>query len=427
MDLDLQTFRNFAIALFIGALAGIDREKRKGDPDYGGIGGLRTFILVAEAGALSAWLSVKADSVWIFAVTGAVVAVSCLVGFALRVRTLPTFPGMTTTMAALVVFLLGGAVMFGHAGVAVALAITTSAVLAYKEPLHTMVERIGRDDLYAGLRLLVATFIVLPVLPDRTIDPWGALNPYKVWLLVILIASISLIGYAVSRVLGSQRGACLTGVFGGLVSSTAVALEFAKRSRQDAERPGLAPALAAGIMLSWVVMFGRVLVLSAVVYGPLLQPLLLPIAVLAAVTAGCAWYLYRRTTREPGVDDSHDVPLKNPFSLFSAAKFGLLFVVILLVLKIVQRQYPGEGTYAVALLAGLTDVDVVTLSMAEFAKGGGQLSVAANAIALAAMANTLAKCAIVATLGTRALCRYVLVATLIIVAIAAAFLVPQFL
>src|SRR4030095_6479383 len=139
---------------------------------------------------------------------------------------------LTPAPVSMSLYLLAGLTTFGHAGLAVALAIATSAVLAFKAPLHASVERIGRDDLYAALKLLIATFIVLPVLPNRAVDPWGALNPYKIWWLVILISGLSLLGYAAARFLGPQRGPLVTGLFGGLVSSTAVTLGFSRESRE---------------------------------------------------------------------------------------------------------------------------------------------------------------------------------------------------
>ena len=141
--------------------------------------------------------------------------------------------GLTTEVAALVVFLLGAMVMLGHAELAIGLGVVTAAVLAYKQPLHGFVDKLGWDDVYAGLRLLIATFIALPLLPNEPIDPWGALNPYSLWLLVILISSLSLVGYVLTRLLGPARGTALTGLTGGLVSSTAVTLSFAKEGRDN--------------------------------------------------------------------------------------------------------------------------------------------------------------------------------------------------
>jgi uncharacterized membrane protein (DUF4010 family) len=410
---------DFATALFIGALVGIEREKKLEDEHRAGIGGIRTFILFAESGAVAAWLSNQLGSFWIFIGAGMCVTAVILAGYLAHTRFHEGSFGLTTEIAAFVVFLLGGTTLFQRE-LAVALAIATSAVLAYKHEMHEMVGKIGREDLYAGLKLLIATFIVLPVLPDKPVDPWLALNPWKIWLLVIFISGLSLVGYVASRWLGTRRGIPLTGLFGGLVSSTAVSLSFAKQSRVDGSRPGLADALAAGLFLSWAVMAVRVLVLMAVVCRPLVVPLVAPMAAMGGIAAVAALVCYRRsaagaTETEVGTPEGGGVPLTNPFSLGSAMKFAALFAVILLFVKIGQKAMPGEGLYAIAALAGLTDVDAIALSMAEYAGGsGGLLAVAATAIVIGALANTAAKCGLVLVLGAGPLRSRTLVVTLLI-------------
>src|SRR4029077_4096653 len=166
----------------------------------------------------------------------------------------------------------------------VALGIVTAAVLAYKQPLHGLVARLDWDDIYAGLRLLIASFIVLPLLPDRPVDPWGALNPYSLWLLVLLISSLSLVGYVGSRWFGADRGIVLTGLTGGLVSSTAVTLSFARQSREDTRR-ATAHTLACGVLLAWCIMFGRVIAEVLVVNRALVVRLLIPFAMMGATAA----------------------------------------------------------------------------------------------------------------------------------------------
>src|SRR5262249_45856794 len=197
----------------------IERERHKAAGSGGAWAGLRTFILMAEAGAGSAWLSLKLDTPWLFVVTLAAVAASVVTAYALESRTSDAH-GLTTEMAAVAVTLLGGMVMYGYAAVAVALAIVTSSVLAFKQPLHALVDNAGPAAPPPGLKLPAAPSIVLPLLPNRAVDPWGALNPYKLWLLVVLISSLSLVGYVAVRVLGTARGTAVTGATGGLVSST---------------------------------------------------------------------------------------------------------------------------------------------------------------------------------------------------------------
>ena len=402
---------DFAIALFLGALVGLEREKKQAAEPERGIGGLRTFMLFAEAGAVAAWLSVRVDSPWIFVGTGALVAALLVAGYLAWVRRHPDDVGLTTETAAIVVYLLGGLTVYGNAGLAVALAITTSAILAFKQPLHAWVDRVGRDDLYAGLTLLIATFIVLPVLPDRTLDPWQALNPYAMWWLVILISGLSLVGYVATRVLGAGRGIPLTGLFGGLVSSTAVTLSLARRSREQASDKAFAGALTAGILLAWTVMFARVAIEVAAVHHSLLPTLALPLATPAAIAAIAALLAYRRAGKKRG-DAAGEVPLRNPFSLMAAIRFALLFAVVLLAVKIVETHAPGRSVYAVAAIAGLTDVDAITLSMATSARDGTLAAdVAANAIVIAALTNSLVKLGLVLAAGAPALVSRLAIAT----------------
>jgi uncharacterized membrane protein (DUF4010 family) len=328
--------------------------------------------------------------------------------------------GLTTEVAAIIVFLLGALVMFGERELAIGLGVVTASVLAYKQPLHGFVEKLGWDDVYAGLRLLIATFIALPLLPNQAIDPWGALNPYKLWLLVILISSLSLVGYVLTRWLGPARGTALTGLTGGLVSSTAVTLSFAEEAR---EKPENAAALVCGILLAWAVMFLRVIVLVAVVNRALLAQVLVPFAVMAVAASGYAAFLYFRDGRVDGERPKGEVDVRNPFSLVEAAKFGALFAVVLLAVKIVQEHFPPSGLYAVAALAGLTDVDAITLSMSEFAQSG-EARVAVIAIVIAATSNTIVKCAMAFVLGGAELGKKLIAATAVALAagLAAAFL-----
>jgi uncharacterized membrane protein (DUF4010 family) len=400
---------DFATAILLGALIGIEREKRKAEEEKTGhIAGLRTFILLALLGAAAGWLSRTLSTPWILAAALLIVGAVVVAGYFVTARSSQDGRGLTTEIAAVVVFLLGAMVMLGYETLAIGLGVVTAAVLAYKQPLHGFVEKLGWDDVYAGVRLLIATFIALPLLPDQTIDPWGALNPYKLWLLVILISSLSLVGYVLTRLLGASRGVALTGLVGGLASSTAVTLSFAKEGR---EKPGIANALACGILLAWAVMFVRVLVLVAVVNRALLAPLLVPFLVMA-VTVGvfAAFYYFRDASTEKRASAKGEVDVKNPFSLMAAAKFGALFAIILLVVKIVQQTMPPSGLYAVAALSGLVDVDAITLSMAELAQSG-EAHTAVIAIVIASLSNTLVKCGMAFVVAGFALGNPLLMAT----------------
>jgi uncharacterized membrane protein (DUF4010 family) len=408
--LSLAAVRDFGTALLIGALVGTEREKRHAADVEPGIGGLRTFVLLALLGAIAGWLSHALRMPTLLVAVLAIVGAAVLAGYMLGTRTHPDALGITTESAAVTVCLLGAMTTLGYRDLAVALSIVTAAVLAYKQPLHGLVARLDWDDLFAGLRLLIATFIVLPLLPDRPVDPWGALNPSSLWLLVLLISSLSLVGYVATRWLGPGRGIVLTGLTGGLVSSTAVTLSFARQSR---ERGGASsPTLASGLLLAWCVMFGRVIAEVVVVNRALAARVVIPFAVMGAAAAIAAALSLWRGARTSGdaTASAETVPLRNPFSLTEASKFAAFFAAVLLLVKFVQLRFPGKGLYMVAGLAGMTDVDAITLSMAEYAKSG-DARIAVGAIVIAALTNTAVKCGIVAMLGGAGLRRIVVVAT----------------
>ena len=412
LTVDVEVVWNFATALLIGALLGIERERHKREHDEQTIGGLRTFILFALIGALGGWLTLALASPWILAAALIGSLAPVLAGYVISARSQPDALGLTTELAAIAACLLGAMTTLGYRELAVGLGVAVAAVLAYKQPLHGLVHRLDRDDVYAGLRLLIATFIVLPLLPDQPVDPWGALRPRSLWMLVLLISSLSLVGYVATRLLGANRGIPLTGLTGGLVSSTAVTLAFSRQSR-EAAYSAAAPALASGILLAWAVMFVRVIVEVLVVNRALLGQVLVPFATMAVTAAAAAWYLHAR--RSGDSETTVGVPLKNPFSLREAAKFAAFFAVVLLVVKLVQTYSPGQGVYFVAALAGTTDVDAITLSMAQYARSGSS-EVAVQAITLAALTNTLVKTVMVSALGAAGLRRPVLASAALVLA-----------
>ncbi len=408
-------------ALLTGALVGIEREKSKAASGNVGIGGLRTFTLFALVGALGGLLAKEIGGAPVLIAVVLGVAALVIAGYVVQSRTRPDAVGLTTETAGLSVCLLGAACTSGHREAALACAIVVSAFLAYKEPLHGIVAKLDRDDISAGIKLLAASFIVLPLLPDRPVDPWGVIEPRALWMLVILIAALSLVGYLATRALGAERGTAITGLTGGLVSSTAVTLSFARRSREE---HGAGDAvLAAGTFLAWCVSFVRVLVLAAFVHLPLLPRLAVPLGAMLLITAGVAAALLRGHRASAPDAPKPAVPLRNPFSLLVAVKFAALFAVVLLVLAAVQQYFPHGGTYVVAALAGTSDVDAITLGSARLARdGGATLEVARGSIVVAVLTNTIVKCVVSAGLGGRLLRRAALALTALLAAVALAAL-----
>lgn len=418
MQTELTLLQNFAYALAIGALVGIEREKHKVS-NISSFGGLRTFMLLALLGAVGVWLGLELQLPWLELVALAVVAALVVTAYHRKQSDEAQIPGLTTELSALLVFLLGGAVMHGHAGIAVAVAIMTSAILAFKQPLHGLVAKIGNDDLFAGLKLLIASFVVLPLLPDHALDPWQAFNPYKIWLLVILISMLSLVGYVATRLLGPARGTAVAGLAGGLVSSTAVSLSFARLSRQQQAGENQDDALACGILLAWTVMSLRVLLMVGIVCLPLLTPLWPPISAMALVTLILAAFFYRRA---PLLQANSATSITNPFSLWAASQFGLMFALVLLVVKLTEHFAPAEGLYLVSAIAGTTDVDAITLSMAQYAQQAGREQLAATALVIAVVSNTLVKTALVCVVGSAGLRQRLLSACALVIISATLFL-----
>ena len=416
-SLDPRLVWGLASALIIGALVGIERERSKALSGNVGIGGVRTFILFALTGAVSAWLSRELGSAWIFVASLAAVAALAVAGYVVQARIKPNAVGLTTETAAIGVCLLGGACTAGYNEMALAVGIAVSAVLAYKEPMHGLVAKLGPDDISAGVKLLAATFIVLPLLPTTAVDPWGVLEPRSIWTLMILIAALSLVGYVATRALGPRRGTAITGLTGGLVSSTAVTLAFARQSRDEGGK--MDDALAGGLLLAWAVMDVRIVVLAAILFPPLVRPLLVPFGAMTIATlAAAALCLRRSRSEEP---PAGEVALKNPFSLRAAIKFGLLFAAVLVAVAAVQRYLPGRGYYLVAALAGLADVDAITLSMAGLARSGGvDVGTVVGALVVAALANTIVKCGMVVATASPGLRRSIVTVTVSIVVIGVA-------
>jgi len=295
--------------------------------------------------------------------------------------------GITTEMAAIGTCALG-MLCREHPQVAGVLALLLTVLLAAKRFTHATVRKTRRVELTATLKFLVIVVIALPLLPDRTIDPYGAFNPYKTLFLVVLISGISFVGYFLTRWLGPRRGLGLTGILGGLTSSTAVTAAMAQRTRPAPELAG--PATVATLAAN-ATMYLRLLVVVLVLDRALALRLAWPLAVMAAVAVGLAVVFWVRS-RSVEKSEPRPVALQNPFSLGPAIKFAAFFVAILFVAKLAQQAWGDQGLYFAALLSGLADVDAITLSLVDQTRDRLlSLDVAALGITLAVVANTLVK------------------------------------
>ena len=409
---DLNLFSRFGIAIVLGLFVGLQREYayRRTEDDGELLAGARTYPMIALLGALSALGAAELESALPLAGTALALGGLLAVGHFWRAREQET--GLTTEVTALVVFFVGALCYWEYLRLAAALGVGTAVLLSLKVQTHALARRIDREDVYATLKFAVITVIVLPLLPREGFGPapFDVLVPYNVWLMVVLISGISFLGYVLIKVVGPKRGVGLTGILGGLASSTALTLSVAERSR-DAE--GLDRAFALAVVSAWSIMFVRVLVEVAVVHPPLLWTVALPVTAVFGTALLYCGYLYFVEPKE-----AYDGPptVQNPFRLVPAITFGLLYAVILVVSSGAQAYFGDAGIYVSSVVAGLADVDAITLSMARL-QGAGELSApaATRAILIAGAANTVLKGGIVALAGTRALRRAVLPGILLIV------------
>lgn len=399
--LDLATiFSRFGVALVLGALVGLEREYTQESDQTAeeAFAGLRTFVFISLLGCGAAFVT-DLGLEWFF--PSAFVALAVLIAVSYVVTATAGEPGMTTEVTALLVFLTGGLACWGYLELAAALAVVVTLFLSLKVSLRRWVARIEREDIYATLKFAIITVIVLPLLPDEGYGPYEVLNPRDIWLMVIFISGINFAGYILSKALEARRGILLTGLVGGLASSTAVTLGFSQRSRDE---PGLARAFVLGIVAASVLMFGRIWAEASAVNQDLAQELLIPLAVPLAV--GLAWCLYLYFTERP--TGPGQVSFANPFQLEPAIKFGLFFAGVLLLAEWTQDNLGSAGVYLSSVASGLTDVDAITLSMARLSGAGDIVqNVAARAVILAAVSNTVVKGSMVWMLAP-ALRRYAL-------------------
>lgn len=383
----------FLISILIGALIGTERERDLLEKKKRGVAGLRTFVLISLFGTLSAHLAAVYGALFIV-IAFASFALMVAVGYAASATNLGRLD-FTSEVAAVVAFALGALCHSPEtAMLSIALAILVTAILAIKKTAHRYVEVIREEELLDTLKMGLVALVILPLLPNSPIDPFGVLNPRNIWLMVVLVSLIGYVGYFMIRIFGAEKGLSITGALGGLVSSTAVATTMAAEARAHRE---VVPSAVFAVTIASCTMFPRILLEVFVVNRDLFVPLLLPMASMTGVGVAMALLLYRkRETIETKVE------LSDPFRLSPALKFGGFFAFVLLVSKLASIGFGDAGTYAASLVAGLADVDAITLSLATLAKTP-QLdeTVAVAAITLAAITNTLVKLVITFILGSK--------------------------
>ena len=397
--MNLTVTLQLAIALAIGLIIGMERGWESRESPAGlRIAGIRSFGLIGLLGGLSALLAAQFGvSVLVIAFLG--LALIIAVSYGVTAQNTQDF-GITTELALLITFVLGALAGKGLASEAVAVAVVMTVLLGFKQELHQSLRHLDRRELIATLQLLLIAAVVLPLLPDRDLGPWSALNPRAIGLLVVLIAGISYVGYFAMRLLGARVGLLATAVLGALVSSTAVTVSFGRMARRG---QGNFALLGAGISLASGTMALRILVEVSLVNPALLPSLVPPVAVLAVVPLVAAGAIVIRTK---SVETSAEVELKNPIELGAALGYGAVFAVLFILIQAMEAWFGNAGVYALSAISGITDVDAVSLSLAQATKGDLPLVVGTTGILIAAMVNTAVKALLATVIGGWKLARW---------------------
>ncbi len=397
-------------AVLIGLLVGLQREYDTAQEPGRTFAGTRTFALLGLAGALAAMAADRLDQPIVWAAALLVAGSVIVAGYVAEAR--QGHIGSTTEVAALITFIAGSLCYWDDLAIAAAVGVATTLLLAIKVETQRFAQALDRKDVIAAVKFAAITALILPVLPNRMLgpEPVNIINPFSTWLLVVLISGISFLGYVLVKLIGPRRGIGVTGLVGGLASSTAVTIAFAQRSR---DTDGLERTLVFATIAAWTTMYGRVAVEVAVTNRPLLELIAMPLAVMTFVGLVLAGWHYQR-----GANAESEAPrIDNPFGLTPAITFGVLFVLIKIGAHLGQLWLGDAGVYASSIVAGTVDVDAITLSLAQLSGVGQELELrtAGRAILLATVSNALVKGAIVAFIGTAAMRRAIAPAVILLV------------
>ncbi len=346
----IDTLPQFLTSLAIGLLIGLERERNPSAK-----AGLRTFALVSLLGTLLALIAEKSVSPWIIA-AGLICIAGMIVASYITAPTENNDPGTTTVTALLIAYALGVLVWIGYSKLAVMLAIATTTLLHLKPELQGLTQRLTRRDLVSILQFSVLSLVILPILPNQNFGPYDAFNPYQAWMMVVLISGMSLAGYVALRWTGQRYGAPLLGFLGGLVSSTATTLLYAKHSKLNA---GMLQLSAVVILIASQVVLVRLIVVSAFIAPSLLQQLA------PALGLGLLCGLIATLYNWKKLNSAGNLPLpetSNPTEIHAALGFGILFVAVMLCASWLTDVAGSSGLYGIAIVSGLTDVDPIALS-----------------------------------------------------------------
>jgi uncharacterized membrane protein (DUF4010 family) len=396
----LDVFIRLLVACGIGLLLGLEREHSAMLKKEHVFAGIRTFVLLALTGFTGAALHFLL-SPWVF---GAILlAVMALTAISYWITSAKGDIGATSELAGLLAMILGALAFLGYIEISLMITVIILVMLSSKMQLMNVIGRITEEEIYALVRFVVIALLIFPFLPNEDYGPYGVINPREVGLVVILTSGVGFLGYVLMRVLGANKGILLTGIIGGLVSSTMVTWVFSKKSKEQSPLNAL---YTSAILAACTIMVVRVFLWVFLFNKALLAGLALPLSILFLTAAGATVYFFVRDKKENGHDAN--LPLGKPLELTNALWFGVLYVGILLVISYANDYLGNEGIYITSGIAGLSDVDAITISVSKMSAISISVSTAQNAILLATLANTVAKFAIALWASSKEMRKHVL-------------------
>jgi uncharacterized membrane protein (DUF4010 family) len=379
-------------ALAIGLLIGVERGWSSRNAKEGKrIAGLRTYGLTGLLGGAAGMLSQYLGMV-VFGLVFLGFTVTVIVAYALQQRISEDI-SITSLVSLLLTFILGALATLDHATLAASAAVVAAILLRFKDLLHGWLRKLERQELHAALQLLLISVVLLPILPDRGYGPWQVLNPYEIWWMVVLIASISFIGYFSMKIAGPGKGVILTALTAGLASSTALTLYFSRLSQKQESMRNL---LAAGILVACGTMFPRIVLISSLINPALFNKLIIPMLGMTLLTFFSAIVIWRKST---DYSSSELIHLVNPLELKAALFFGAFLVLVIFLGKLTIHFFGETGLFLLAAFSGIADVDPINLTLSRMSIDNLSLDVAVLGIVIASATNTLVKAMLALFIG----------------------------
>lgn len=407
------------VALGAGFLIGLEREHAALTQKLNSFAGIRSFVFVTLLGFSGMMMALIFDP-WIF--IGLLVSVLVLIGVSYRATAAAGDLGTTTELSLLLSFVLGGLTFLGFVEISLMITVVVVVLLSAKFKLQDAIGKITSEELYDFIRFAVLVLLVFPFLPDDNMGPFDVLNPREIGWVVILTSGLGLVGYILMKLLGSGKGILLSGIVGGLVSSTAVTWVFAKKSK---ESPNISLHCAVAILAASSIMIIRVLIWAFIFNTQLFNRMVIPIAFVFVVALGVAIAFYYKQRKSESIDT--DMGKGKPLDLQGALFFGVVYTVILLVVSYANEYLGEKGMLLSSAIAGLSDIDAITISVSKIAGESLALSIASNAILIATVSNTIVKLGIGISAGSLELRKHLFVGYgIVFVAIVLAFVYLSF-